>query len=239
MNWQAWIFDLDDTLLDTSGQLIPQVSQRVCDFLFQQKIFTNLDEGLKIWDEKKNQYAGKVLIEKLIAEKMSPGAQREKLILEAYQIFRTPKLVLTLSLLPGGREILESLSTQIPLFLVTQGDIPTQIKKVEILQISNYFRQIYYVDPFMGENKTQAFNALLSNFSLDPHFVLSIGNRLDNEIERSKKLEIKTCYFPYGEHRLETPQTKEQEPDFQIKHLAELQALLFKQSQGSESEELG
>jgi FMN phosphatase YigB (HAD superfamily) len=224
--WQAWIFDLDDTLLDTSGALIPQVAQRVCEYFVRQNLFTNREEALSVWLEYKIKLAGKILIRKIVEERVTGFERREKLIQEAYQIFRTPELPLTLPLLPGGREILQMMSSKVPLFLVTQGDIPTQIKKVEILNLTDYFRQIYYVDPFMGEDKSLAFKALLKQFGFDPHRVLSIGNRLDNEIELSKKLEMKTCYHCYGEHQGELPQNKNQQPDFKIYYLSELQGLV-------------
>lgn len=230
-SWQAWIFDLDDTLLDTSGELIPQASQRVCQFLVDQKIFVNQEDALAAWSAKKEILAGKALIQSLIVERAPSSSNCEKWIQEAYHIFRTPQLPPHLSLLPGGEELLRVAQEQMMLFLVTQGDIPTQIKKVELLKIANFFRQIYYVDPFRGENKTQAFQAILKQFQFEPQRVLSIGNRLDNEIESSKRLGMKTCYYPYGEHQGETPQCRHQEPDYVIHGLQKLQSFFLAEKQ--------
>lgn len=227
MKWQSWIFDLDDTLLDTSGELIPLVAHRVCEFLVEKKIYSNLKETNEAWLDKKNQWAGQILIQKLVEEKIAPGVQRDQWIQEAYQIFRTPQIPNKLSLLPGAQEILTRVSQYIPLFLVTQGDIPTQMKKVKTLGISDYFRHIYYVDPLRGENKSQAFQSILLQFHFTPERVLSIGNRLDNEIELSNKLGMQTCYLPYGEHCMEVAQTNEQEPDYIIQDLAGLHTLML------------
>lgn len=226
MNWQAWIFDLDDTLLDTTGELIPMVAHRVCEFLVDKKIYSSLKEVNEAWLDKKKQFAGQALVQHLIEEKIRPGVQSAQWIQEAYQIFRTPHIPNKLSLLPGAQEILIQANQYLPLFLVTQGDIPTQMKKVKTLGISDFFRHIYYVDPLMGENKSQAFQSILQQFHFTPEQVLSIGNRLDNEIELSNKLGMQTCYLPYGEHCMEVAQSKDQEPDYIIQDLAALNALI-------------
>lgn len=238
MKWQAWIFDLDDTLLDTTGELIPLVAHRVCEFLVEKKIYSSLNEVNEAWLDKKKQWAGQVLIEKLIEEKASPGKiPSTQWVQEAYQIFRTPHIPNKLSLLPGAQEILIRAHQQVPLFLVTQGDIPTQMKKVKTLGIVDFFRHIYYVDPLRGENKSQAFQSILQQFQFTPEHVLSIGNRLDNEIELSNKLGMQTCYLPYGEHSMEVVQSKDQEPNYLIHNLEELQVLMpiLLQSSGTES----
>lgn len=269
-DWQAWIFDLDDTLLDTSGELIPLVAQKVCAFLVEQKIYSSFSEVNKIWLNKKELFAGQILIQKMIEEKTQPNdpeetlhfarrenslvrqvnsrgsesianhklaknskkrvnrTQIEEWVQQAYQIFRTPPIPDRLNLLPGAVEVLTQMRASLPLFLVTQGDIPTQMKKVMTLGIADFFRHVYYVDPVKGENKSQAFQSILRQFQFNPEQVLSIGNRLDNEIELSNQLGMQTCYLPYGEHRLEVAQNSEQEPDYVIQSLADLHALMPK-----------
>ena len=221
--WKAWIFDLDDTLLDTTGTLIPQVSQRVCEFLVTHQVVMDIAAATKAWSALSHHYSGTEIIKIMIESKRDHhhGA-KDILLQQAYQLFRTPVLPQQLSLLPQAEEVLLEASQWMPLFLVTQGDIATQIKKVENLKITSYFRYIYYVDPFAGESKYEAMQELLGQFSFSPEQVLSIGNRLDNEIAMSKKLGMDTCYLPYGEHQRVRPQTPEEVPDYTIDGMADL-----------------
>jgi len=221
--WKAWIFDLDDTLLDTTGTLIPQVSKRVCEFLVAHQVVTDISVATKTWSELSQDYSGTEIIKIMIESKSNQHqGPRDILLQQAYQLFRTPILPQQLSLLPQAEEVLLEASQWISLFLVTQGDIATQIKKVENLNIASYFRYIYYVDPFAGESKYEAMEDLLRQFSFSPGQVLSIGNRLDNEIATSKKLGMDTCYLPYGEHRRARPQISEEVPDYIIEGMADL-----------------
>lgn len=226
LNWQAWIFDLDDTLLDTSRELIPAASRKVCEFLVSQKASPSVTQCLERWSHWRTQLSGTELIYKLIER----GTEKEKIWLaqKAYGIFRAPEVPPSLSLTPGGKELLELASPLFPLFLVTQGDIHTQIKKVEVLNIISYFKHVFYIDPFAGESKQHAFTEILAKHQFTPQRVLSIGNRLNNEIALSKREGIQTCYVRFGEHSFENPMTAEEIPDLEIASLNELVALLSK-----------
>ncbi len=219
-SWQAWIFDLDDTLLDTSGVLIPASTHRVFEFLVQQKAAKSVEDCLTLWSHWRHKSSGERLFRHVIT--LLEGEEARQMSNRAYQIFRTPSLPNTLTLRSGGIEILTEASKRFPIFLVTQGDIATQIRKVELLEIIPFFRYIYYVDPLSGESKTQAFADIIRQNQLVPNRVLSIGNRLDNEIALSKHLGFKTCYIRYGEHSHEQPNVPEQVPDYEITELTEL-----------------
>ncbi len=225
-NWQAWIFDLDDTLLDTSRELIPSASRKVCEFLVAQKAASSVDQCLEQWAHWRTQLTGTDLIQKLMDK--AKDEDRSAFAHKAYGVFRTPDVPPSLSLAPGGKIVLDLASQQFPLFLVTQGDIQTQIKKVESLKIISYFKHVYYVDPFAGESKQEAFSEILTNYQFNPRRVLSIGNRLDNEIALSKREGIQTCYVRFGEHSFENPMTTEEVPDLEISSLSELESLLTK-----------
>lgn len=224
ISWQAWIFDLDDTLLDTSGLLVPEAIRRACEFLVTQKIFTSVEEGLNRWTESRTGAYGANLFYEIIP--LIDDLRRKQLAEQAYRIFRSPPIPKNLELRLEGRQLLELAAMQFPIFLVTQGDIDVQMRKVEELRIISYFKHVYYIDPFANENKLKAFNAILSQWQFDPKRVLSIGNRLDNEIEFSKSLGMKTCYVRHGEHAHDQPRLALQIPDYDIVELSELRKIL-------------
>lgn len=235
--WQAWIFDLDDTLLDTSGELVPKAAYAACEYLVINNAASSMEQSLSLWSQWRSRKTGVDLFSELITATMD-ARTRQQMAEKAYRIFRQPVIPAKLNLRPGGIPLLEEAQRSIPLFLVTQGDIYTQMKKVEALEVGSYFRHVFYVDPFAGESKLQAFEAILQQHSFDPEKVLSIGNRLDNEILFGKKLGMKTCYVRFGEYQHQNPgrsiasinpavtATIEMIADFEITHLPELTPLL-------------
>lgn len=280
--WQAWIFDLDDTLLDTSGLLIPMARKRAFQCLVEEGAMPSLDDCEKQWALLREHYSGEKLLAQIIENSRSPShpstdsssnstslslsyststsstslsasastspspfkpsgsdtselspfkstitssPQIEALAKKAYLVFRSSPLPAFLPLQTGAKEILKAVKDQFPLYLVTQGDIESQIKKTQALELHLYFTHMYFVDPMTGETKTQAFQSILEKGPYNPKKVLSIGNRLDAEIALSKRLGITTCYVRYGEHSHEKPQTQEEFPDFEIQKLEELHSL--------------
>lgn len=225
-NWHAWIFDLDDTLLDTSNSLIPDAVQRACQFMVAQGVTPSLEECLSLWSERHRQATG-IDLWKILSNEANQE-KKERIAIQAYDIFRRPILPDTLPLMTGGGELLRAAYKRFPLFLITQGDLETQLAKVRKLKIAPYFQRVYYLDPFKGENKQDAFINILQTQAFKPQHLLSIGNRRDNEIAIAKRLGMTTCLIRYGEHAHEDAQSPEEIPDFEIDNLHELVRLLDK-----------
>lgn len=240
IQWSAWVFDLDDTLLDTSQLLIPQAFKNACEFLCEKNILESVEKGVQIWGVLKSKHSTFEIIRIIIQKKMNQDSlmvinevneipqidfknQLTELEREAYNVFRTIRLPKSLPLIERGSELLQLLHQKnIPLFLVTQGDVATQMQKVNALSITSHFKYIYYIDPYSGESKEQAFQDIINKNIFKPEMILSVGNRLDNEIAQSKKIGMKTCYISYGEHAHHPPQSKDQIPDFNFKSIQEL-----------------
>lgn len=164
MKIKALIFDLDDTLLDTTGLLIP--------------------------------IARTPAFEKRIRE--------------------------PLPLLPGALENLEYLSNRYLLLLLTYGRLDAQNLKVDSLGIRSFFKQLYFANPEGQEKKSDYFKVIPSQFSLEAHQVMSIGNRRTTDIGEAKIHGLKTCHFAYGEHQDEQAKFDYEIPDFTVTHHSEL-----------------
>ena len=223
-DWQSWIFDLDDTLLDTSGDLIPAAMKKACGFLVSEGALTSIDVGLQKWSQWRLQKTGIELFKKII--ELDDINRINDLAHETYDIFRRPLIPKKLNLLPGAIEILTLAKKKIPIFIVTQGDLQTQINKIKTLKIHSYFKDILYVDPYSGQSKQIAFSQIIGQYGFAPDHVLCIGNRLDNEISLGKKVGLQTCYIPYGEHSNESPASIFEIPDFKLTSLFELKFIL-------------
>ena len=205
-------FDLDDTLIDTSGLLVPEASRQACEAMKNLGLKCSLEECLQ-WREKlaKEMSHKEIFLE--IAHKYNSG-DIHPIATAGVQNFYNPEIPAKLPLLEGGKSSLEYLSKKYTLFLVTSGSPETQMRKVKAAGIESYFKKIYTLDGFKGEKKRLAFQDILENEPIKSSQLLSVGNRLYEEIRQAKQLGATTCYFKYGEHVGEVPQVKEDYPDY-------------------------
>ena len=78
------------------------------------------------------------------------------------------------------------------------------------------------MDGMKKERKRQAFSEIIEALKINPSELLSIGNRLSQEIRDAKELGATTCYFKFGEHIGESPKSHLENPDFTIEKHSEL-----------------
>lgn len=217
---KAIAIDLDDTLIDTSRTLVPIASRAA----FQAMTKLGLQIDFEAFEHERKIGALSMShqkIFKVIAEKFCQNPSAE-LIEAGIQAFYNPPIPIELPLLDGASENLEVLAKKYPLFLVTTGSIPTQKRKILAAGIQNKFQKIYTFDSFKKERKRNAFEDILKNLSLKPAELISIGNRLSQEIHDAKEIGCITCYFKYGEHVGEAARNEFEIPDFTIEHHKDL-----------------
>lgn len=207
-------FDLDDTLIDTSGLLVPEAARQACEAMKRLGLKCSLEECLQ-WREKlaKEMSHKEIFLE--IARKYNSG-DIHPMANSGVQSFYNPTIPAKLPLLDGARSSLETLAKKYTLFLVTSGAPETQKRKIAAAGIGHFFKKAYTLDGFKGEKKRQAFQDILESESIRPSQLLSVGNRLFEEIRQAKQLGAMTCYFKYGEHVGEIPQVSEDHPDYTV-----------------------
>lgn len=218
--YKSIAFDLDDTLLDTSGLLVPEASKQACEAMIAAGLQCSLEECLRLRREMAANHSHTDIFTR-IANQFG-ATQKGKAIHDALERFYNPQVPSTLPLLPGSLENILNLKSKYNLFLVTMGAHETQSRKIKALGIAEHFQKIYILNGFIGERKESAFRDLVQISGHRPEQMLSIGNRLSSEIRDGKKIGADTCYFAYGEHLGEEPQLPEDHPDFTITHHKEL-----------------
>lgn len=218
--YKSLAFDLDDTLLDTSGLLVPEAARRACEAMMAAGVKCDLAECLKIRRDMAADYSHTEIFTQIVHR--FGTTQNGKAIHDALEQFYNPQVPDSLPPLPGSLENIEALRSSYKLFLVTMGSYETQVRKIKALKIEQYFQKIYIFNGFIGEKKEQAFLDILRTHQHDPRELLSIGNRLSSEIRDAKRLGADTCYFAYGEHLGEKPQFPEDHPDYIVSHHKDL-----------------
>lgn len=217
---KAVAFDLDDTLLDTSGLLVPSAAEKACLAMMALGTSCTLEECTRLRKELSRIFSHPEIFGIILDT--YEGAERALALQSAIREFYSPEVPASLPLIEGGLPILEQLQKKYPLYLVTMGMREAQLRKVAALGIEKYFRKIYILDTFRGERKLRAFQEIIDKEQIQPHELLSVGNRLSAEIRDGKIAGATTCYFPYGEHVGETPEVPEDQPDFTIHQLSDL-----------------
>lgn len=220
MKYKSLAFDLDDTLLDTSGLLVPMASRRACEAMLAAGLRCTLDECMQARAELATELSHTEIFTRIVNR--FGTNQQGKAVHDALEEFYNPQVPESLPLMAGALENLKTLKSNYKLFLVTVGSIPSQEKKIKALNIAPFFDGIYILNGFLGEKKDSAFRDIVRKQGHDPKHLLSIGNRLSSEIRDGKRIGADTCYFAYGEHVGEKPQYPEDYPDFTVSHHKDL-----------------
>lgn len=217
---KAIVFDLDDTLVDTFGQIIAPLEVKAAEKMQQ------LDSRLPAPDE-----LAEIL---LTAGKKSPSLIEEELrqeipfisdkVLEARRrvfdnidlsgIFVEEEIKLLLRQLRGKKY---------RLFLLTKGELAYQNRKLEQLGIRAMFDEIKIV----SDSKRDALKAIATRYNLAPDSILVVGNRLDEEILDGSILKMPTVWVRRGEGS--TPSMDDLmniKPTFEVTHVVELRKIL-------------
>jgi len=165
----AAFFDLDDTLIDTRGVLLPAALRRVADAT-----------GLAV---ERLDRTGKRIDEVLAGIDEVTPEQRGK----AAAAWYSPE-VPPLEPLPGARETLEALRGRMFLFLVTRGDPPRQGKKIERCGLGPLFDEIA-IRAIEGDgSKRDDFVRLMEAHGLGPERCAVIGDDPRDELRIAAEL---------------------------------------------------
>ncbi len=213
-------FDLDDTLLNTSGLLVPAASKQAFNILIEHGLKISLDEC-----ERQRREAIKTISHKdlfLHLAKTYGTKQTLAAVEKATRAFYEPQLPEHLPLIDGAESIIHELKNKYHLYIVTAGYESGQKNKIKSLKIGNLFKGIFVVNNLNNERKIDAFRQILTLENIQPENLLCIGNSLSSEIRDAKELGAVSCYFEFGEDRGKIPTDPKYRPDYHIKEIGQL-----------------
>ncbi len=219
------IFDLDDTLLDTSRLLVPQAARESCAAMVQAGLKADLETCLQT---RKNLLSKNLRLNifEALADELGVNGVKSDIVKAGSKAFYEREVEKSIYVEPGVIKMLEQLFAQYELYLVTAGSMRTQKQKLEILKIGHFFKQIFYVDVSRGEKKSDSFAKIRDLKKTMPEFILNIGDRLDTDIAEAKALGMKTCWICKGEYSRLVPKNKFEQPDFKVSQVLEVEKIL-------------
>jgi len=213
-------FDLDDTLLDTSGILAPKACAEAFQILIQAGLRKTAAECEAIRIEMIKKVSHKDVFKYLVE---NYGKEETKQVLDrATEAFYHPQIPHQLPLLEGALDNIKFLSKKYSLYVVTAGLLDAQQAKVTALGIRDYFKEIIVVNSLKNERKYHAFQRIIDQEYIPCEELLCIGNSLSSEIKDARLLGSWACYFEFGEDRGSFPIEENLKPHFHIKTHREL-----------------
>ena len=219
---QALIFDLDDTLMDTFGQLVPEAHRQAC--LSMQK--AGLDVPLVHLIETRwalIKAHPRAEVNRLLAQAFN--CDDEGIIQAGIDTYFNPFFE-TLTPFPGVYEMLESLRQDYALFLLTSGIPEAQQRKVKALNLSSYFSELLYAPLDQERAKYKAIQDIARRYHYRFDQTVVIGDRINNEIVAGNQLGCYTIWIQQGECLGVSPETPDETPHFTTPHILDVPRLL-------------
>ena len=224
--FRALIFDLDDTLLDTSRLLVPQAERESCAAMIQAGLNADLESCLKVRKRLIGQNLRTQIFEAIVREFGVNGSfSSEEVAQVGSRAFYEREVENHIYLEPEVIQLLAKLKSKYDLYLVTSGAPKTQKRKVEILKIENFFKNLFYVDLTKGETKAQAFREIHRHTDISTQYFLSIGDRIDTDVADAKSLGMRACWVAKGEYAQLRPLTPLEEPDYRVNRVIEIESV--------------
>ena len=217
-SFSTLIFDLDDTLIQTTAYLIEPALHRVYNEGVKKRLPISWEEFLKarhdFESQPQSQNFFRYVIEYYRQQEEPDDGQTAQ---QWRRMFNTFFCADKTHLWPGAHELLSSLQKKYTLYLVTAGDPKTQEMKIQHTKISPYFQQIFFVNVMMNETKDTILRLITVIEAHEAQKFLVIGDRLDKEIRAGQKLGLSTCHMHVHEYgKYQSPDLR---PDFIVKSL--------------------
>ncbi|MDD5148046.1 MAG: uridine diphosphate-N-acetylglucosamine-binding protein YvcK [Candidatus ainarchaeum sp.] len=227
---KAIIFDLDDTLFDCTGQLVEAARQRAAEAMAKLIQKPKEEIYLKII-ETEGRLGPKADIFGNVCDALSLKNPQECInaALHAYNSDEVEKI----SLFKDAEPLFRRLKKQeIKMVIVSSGLYSRQMRKIQMLGLEKWMDLILIHDIEKEGSKDALFEQVMKQFLLKAEEVVSIGDRIHSEIRVGNKLGMTTIQFLHGRYQKTAPKNIMEEPDFKIKKLSEIPAIIKKIEEG-------
>jgi len=222
MKFQALVFDLDDTLMDTHGQLVSEAHWQACLAMHATGLNVPINDlfatRMRLLKEQP-----RADIDLILAHYYD--CQNPAVIAAGHKTYFNPHIS-HLDPFPGVPEMLAHLKEDHKLFLVTSGYEQTQARKIDVLGLRDYFEEVCYAPVGNPRGKEEALKYLSQKYALDYTSMVVIGDRISNEIATGNRLGCPTIWIRHGECAHILPEGPHEEPDLSTDSVTQIPLLL-------------
>ena len=211
------IFDLDDTLIDTSGSTIPVKLKLALKAMLNAGLNVNDFKGayVRLLEFNESSLNGAEALEKLLSE-LNANMSLLEIGTKAY--YGKSEEELKVLPLDGALKVLDILGLDQKLILVSFGESEEQLNKMKIAGISSsLFSEVFFVNDY---NKKEVYQKIMTKHDLDPKSIVVIGDKVQGDLFPAKELGLVTAHMCWGRGKLFKP--KEGEVDYSINNLNKL-----------------
>lgn len=224
---KAIIFDLDDTLYDCSGTLVVRGRRQVAKTIAK-LISCGEEEAFQLQNELEEKYGTKCNVYEYIVAMYDLHPSCGKRLLDEFMHID----ISGIALFPRVIETLVQLKKQgYKLFLVTSGERQVQKNKIDMLGLgNNYFDKMLIVERDGEKKKKDYFMEIMRYCNLKSEEIMSVGDKIDDEITAAKTLGMITVMYEHGRHHKVFLQKHGMQikPDYTIKNMSDILKLLSK-----------
>jgi putative hydrolase of the HAD superfamily len=218
------IFDLDDTLIDTSACITPVKLERALSRM--------VEEGMEVEDFSKALHSllqidqlsdsAKSALEEFIEIN---GFDTKFLPIALHEVYHQFTEDLPVFAVEEAVAVLSRLSYEHKMAIVSVGNLDQQLWKLKKAGIdSSLFCKILILEE---KNKKQTYQSLIQEMNISPKEVVVCGDRIPIDLTPAKQLGCMTVHMKKGRGLYPGSIEKMHEVDFTITHLSQMQKILF------------
>ncbi len=225
MNIKAVIFDLDDTLFDSTNTMTPIAKKEAAKVFMKYAPKSTEKEIIGLMNSLYPVLHSHDRVFSIICEKLNIE-NKEKVTKEAELAFNNSSIE-GISLFHDVKETLAYLrENKIKIIILTTGNKERQQRKIAFLNLSLLVDEIIINNPKINETKKQALKEILERHKLKPKQVVMVGDRIHHEIAPANSLKINTVRILKGKYADQIPKTQEETPTFTIKEISDIKSII-------------
>jgi putative hydrolase of the HAD superfamily len=218
---RAVLFDLDDTLVDTS-RLAEIARKNAVENMIRHGLPVDFDTAYKELLELINEYGSNFgkHFDYLLRRLDLP--QSPKWIAAGVIAYHNTKIAYLRSVRGARKVLLELKREGYKLAVVTDGDPVKQWEKILRLDFDEYFDEVFISD-YLGVKKPhpKIYMKALRKLGVKPEEAVMVGDRLYSDIYGAKEVGMFTIWFRYGKYR-DRELEYEEYADFTVEQLNEI-----------------
>ena len=221
MTIRAVVFDLDDTLIDTTGQLVVPAHTEAAAAMIAAGLPGSLEEVARKRIDLARAHPREP-VDVLLARFY--GVTDPEIIAAGHKAFYN-RTVRALVPFEDAIAVLESLASDgIVRLCVTAGHPATQQQKLELSGLAPHLDSVCVVPP--SDDKEDAIAAVLRAHDLAPTETVVIGDRVDREIAAARRLGCWAVRVDHGEGRFARPEGPHEQAHYTVPGVIALRAVI-------------